>query len=198
MTAPGEATARRLGRPRISIPKLRGFTPALLALVAAGGLVLSACSSGHSPSAGARGHTGGATAASGSRSGKANQAQEVDLTVVGMHFVQMATAAQPIVKALQADLAGHKAFTAPYAERLAAALQQFDAAAPKLAVSNGLQPRLESLLAADGNILKDVPRSGLPSSVPDAQGSVLRGALSQWESADSNLATALGATISTR
>ena len=115
-------------------------------------LVLGACGAGHNATTAQK----AAQDQQAAQAQKAAQVQTLDATVVGMHYVQMAKAVDPLAARLRAEVATGKAVPSTQVKATTSAVEQFDTAAASLAAPGNLQVTLHTLLAADGHLVKDL------------------------------------------
>lgn len=162
-------------------------------LLSFGAVTLSACGSG--PSAGtAQKAAQGQQAA---QAEKAKQKGDVDDTVVGMHYVQMANSVDPLTSQLPAELSSGRTLPSLQVKTVAAELEQFDAAILRLHVPANLRVALNSLRNADERLVQDLTDIEDAKTVTPQQEATALSALHRQQAASSALSTALGLSTST-
>jgi hypothetical protein len=156
-------------------------------------VVLGACGASHDATTGQK----AAQDQQATQAQKAAQVQTLDATVVGMHYVQMAKAVDPLAARLQAEVATGKAVPSTQVKATTSAVEQFDTAAASLAAPGNLQVTLHTLLAADGHLVKDLAAvKGTSPATPMQKAAILTD-LNQRQSAASALSAVLGTSPST-
>jgi hypothetical protein len=161
-------------------------------MLSLGAVVLSACGGGQSAST-TQNSLQKQRAAQGQ---KTKQKESLNGTVVGMHYVQMATSVDPLRSQLTAALSAGQALPEPQAKTVVAELEQFDAALPKLSVPGDLRLTLKDLRTADEGLVQALTAIEGATTVTPSQVAAARTALQRQRAAATTMSTALGLSTS--
>jgi hypothetical protein len=162
-------------------------------LLSFGAVAISACGGGQSASTAQKAVQGQQAA----QAQNAKQKAKLDDTVVGMHYVQMASSVDPLTSQLPAELSAGRDLPDVQVKTVVAELNSFDAAMLRLSVPRDLRVTLETLSTANERLVKDLTAIENAKTVTPLQETAARSALQRQHAAASAMSSALGLSAST-